>query len=269
MTYRTICAGFLQGDPRNQSVMDAAIKLAKERDAHLTGVHLVPPLNLPIYAAVPFPDGMMSSYYAEADAEGDKLRETFDAHCQSAGLDSHEWQGGARSVLSVLEEIAPVTDLFVLAQHASGEHDWLLGEASLLLGVPILAIPESGTFESFGKTVLLAWAPRRECARAVRDAMPILREADQVVVLRGDVRDDARDVGVGAYLSRHGVNADIRHVTTDEVSIGDAILNAVTDYGCDMIVMGAYGHSRIREMAFGGATRHVLQHMTVPTILSH
>lgn len=269
MSYQTICAGFLQGDPRNQSVMDAAMKAAKERDAHLTGVHLVPTLNLPIYAAVPFPDDMMSSYYAEADADGEKLRATFEAACRKAGVESHEWQGGTRSVLSALEEIAPVTDLFVLAQHASGEHDWLLGEACLLLGVPVLAIPESGKFEAFGKKVLVAWAPRRECARAVRDAMPILRDADQVVVLRGDVQDDARDVGVGAYLSRHGVNAELTHVTTDAVSIGDAILNAVSDHGCDMIVMGAYGHSRIREMAFGGATRHVLQHMTVPTILSH
>lgn len=269
MTYQTICAGFLQGDPRNQAVMDAAIKMALDQDAHLTGVHLVPPLNVPMYGGIPLPDDMMSTYYAEADAEGEKLREVFEARCASAGVDSREWQGEARAVLSVLEEIAPVTDLFVLAQHMSGDHDWLLGDAALLLGTPILAIPEAGNFETFGKRVLVAWAPRRECTRAVRDAMPLLRAADQVVVLRGDVSDDARDVGIGAYLSRHGVQANIKHVTTDEVSIGDAILNAVTDEGCDMIVMGAYGHSRIREMAFGGATRQVLKHMTAPTILSH
>lgn len=269
MTYQTICAGFLQGDPRNQAVMDAAIKMALDQGAHLTGVHLVPPLNVPIYVAVPFPDDLMSSYYADAEAEGEKLHETFEARCESAGVRSREWQGGARTVLTVLQELAPVTDLFVLAQHISGDYDWLLGEATLLLGAPILAIPEAGNFETFGQNVLLAWAPRRECARAVRDAMPILRAADQVVVLRGDVADDARDVGLGAYLSRHGVKANIKHVTTDEVSIGDAILNAVTDEGCDMIVMGAYGHSRIREMTFGGATRQVLKHMTVPTVLSH
>jgi len=269
MSYQTICAGFLQGDPRNQAVMDAAIKMALDQGAHLTGVHLVPPLNVPIYVAVPFPDDLMASYYADAEAEGEKLQAVFEARCESAGVESREWHGGARTVLTVLEELAAVTDLFVLAQHTSGDYDWLLGEATLLLGVPILAIPEAGNFETFGKNVLLAWAPRRECARAVRDAMPILREADQVVVLRGDVADDARDVGIGAYLSRHGVRASIKHVTTDEVAIGDAILNAVTDEGCDMIVMGAYGHSRIREMTFGGATRNVLKHITAPTMLSH
>lgn len=269
MSYRTICAGFLQGDPRNQSVMDAAIKAALDHDAHLMGIHLVPSLNIPIYAAVPFPDGMMAKYYEDAKAEGQALRKTFEAECEHAGVTSHEWQDGVRSVLTALEEVAPVTDLFVLAQHGSGDHDWLLGEASLLLGAPILAVPEFGVFDTFGANVLLAWAPRRECARAVRDAMPILQNADQVVVLRGDVDEDGRDIGIGAYLARHGVTAEIKHVTTDEISIGDAILNAVTDEGCDMIVMGAYGHSRIREMAFGGATRHVLRHMTAPTVLSH
>jgi len=269
MSYKTICAGFLYNDPRNPAVLDAAVKLAAEHGAHLIGVHLVPPLNVPVYAAVPLPDDIVSEYYADAEKAGGALQETFNAACQHAGVDSREWQGGARTVLSVLEEQANVVDLFVLAQHGFGDHDWLLGEACLMLGTPIFAVPEMGTYESFGKTILLAWAPRRECARAVRDAMPMLQKADKVVVLRGGSGNDAEDVGVGAYLARHGVKADIKHVTVGEVAIGDAILNAVTDEGCDMIVMGAYGHSRVREMAFGGATRDVLRHMTAPTLLSH
>lgn len=269
MSYQTICAGFLHGDSRNDAVMDAAIEVSLKHGAHITGVHLVPTLNVPVYVAVPFPDDMMGKYYEDAAADGEKLRATFEEKCKKAGVTFEDWQSGARSILPALEELAPVTDLFVLAQHASGDHDWLLGEASLLLGAPILAVPEAGTYTDFGNTILLAWAPRRECARAVRDAMPFLQAADKVVVLRGDVDEDARDIGVGAYLARHGVKAEIKHVTTSDISIGDAILNAVTDEGCDMIVMGAYGHSRIREMAFGGATRAVLQHMTAPTLLSH
>jgi len=269
MSYQIICAGFLHGDSRNEAVMDAAIEISLKHDAHITGVHLVPTLNVPVYVAVPFPDDMMGKYYEDAAADGEKLRATFEEKCKKAGVTFEDWQGGARSILPALEELAPVTDLFVLAQHASGDLDWLLGEASLLLGAPILAVPKAGTYTNFGKTVLLAWAPRRECARAVRDAMPFLQAAEKVVVLRGDVPEDGRDIGVGAYLARHGVKADIKHVTTSDISIGDVILNAVTDEGCDMIVMGAYGHSRIREMAFGGATRHVLQHMTAPTLLSH
>ncbi|MBT5572460.1 MAG: universal stress protein [Alphaproteobacteria bacterium] len=269
MTYQTICVGLLHEDARNPVVMETAIQMALLQGAHLTAVHLIPTLNIPIYVGIAFPDDMMGAYYEAADANGEELRKTFESLCNSAGLESHEWVGGTRSILTPLEELAPVTDLFVLSQHSAGEHDWLIGEASLRLGVPVFAVPEAGQYETFGRSVLLAWAPRRECTRAVRDAMPMLQAADQVVVLRGDVGEDARDVGVGAYLARHGVQANIKHVTTNAISIGDAILNAVTDEGCDTIVMGAYGHSRIREMSFGGATRHVLHHMTVPTLLSH
>lgn len=134
MSYQTICAGFLQGDPRNQAVMDAAIKMALDQGAHLTGVHLVPPLNVPIYVAVPFPDDLMASYYADAEAEGEKLQAVFEARCESAGVESREWHGGARTVLTVLEELAAVTDLFVLAQHTSGDYDWLLGGSDALAG---------------------------------------------------------------------------------------------------------------------------------------
>ncbi len=269
MTYRSICVGLLRGDPRNQATLDAAVRLAAEQDAHLTGMLLIPPLNIPVYAAIPLPDDVMTDYYNDADKEAEGLRAVFEDGCRSAGVSSCEWQGGAHNIVQSLQNIAPVTDLFVLSQHGGGDYSWLIGEASLTLGTPILAIPEAGSFESIGKTVLLAWTPRRECARAVRDAMPLLQGAARVVVFRGNAGDDSRDVGLGAYLARHGVKVEIKHVDTKEVSIGTAVLNTVTDEGCDMVVMGAYGHSRVRELAFGGVTRDILEHMTVPTLLSH
>ncbi|MDG2270264.1 MAG: hypothetical protein P8M28_07620 [Alphaproteobacteria bacterium] len=140
MTYQTICVGLLQEDDRNEAVMETAIEMALTQGAHLTGVYLVPTLNIPIYVAMPFPDDIMSSYYEAADAGGKELREIFGARCNSAGIESNEWLGGPRSILTPLEELAPVT-------------------------------------------VLLAWTPRRECTRAVRDALPLLRAAHQVVVL--------------------------------------------------------------------------------------
>jgi hypothetical protein len=144
MSYRTICVGFLHDDDRNQAVMDTAIQVALTHGAHLTGVHLIPTLNVPAYLAITFPDDMMTAYYDAADAAGDALRKTFEAHCDSAGIESHEWLGGTRSVLVTLEELAPVTDLFVLSQQGSGDHDWLLREASLRPGVPVLAVPDVG-----------------------------------------------------------------------------------------------------------------------------
>lgn len=269
MSYRSICVGLLRGDVRNQDTLNAAARLAAAQDAHLTGMLLIPPLNIPVYAAIPLPDDVMTNYYEDADKEAEDLRSVFEDGCRAAGVASFEWQGSAQNIVESLQNIAPVTDLFVLTQHGGGDYGWLIGEASLALGVPIMAIPEAGNFENIGKSVLLAWTPKRECARAVRDAMPLLQAADRVIVFRGNAEDDSRDVGLGAYLARHGVNAEIKHVAATEVSIGDAVLNTVTDEGCDLVVMGAYGHSRVRELAFGGVTRSVLGHMTVPTLLSH
>jgi nucleotide-binding universal stress UspA family protein len=269
MSYRSICVGLLRGDARNSDTLAAAAQLAAARDAHLTGMLLIPPLNIPVYAAIPLPDDVMSNYYDDADTEAEGLRAVFEDRCRAAGVASFEWQGSAQNIVQSLQNIAPVTDLFVLSQHGGGDYGWLIGEASLALGVPIMAIPEAGTFETIGKSILLAWTPKRECARAVRDAMPLLQKADRVVVFRGNADDDGRDVELGAYLARHGVKAEIKHIVAKEVSVGDAVLNAVTDEGCDLVVMGAYGHSRVRELAFGGVTRNVLEHMTVPTLLSH
>ena len=269
MSYQSICVGLLRGDERNKDALDAAIRLAADRDAHLTGMLLIPPLNIPVYAAIPLPDDVMSNYYEDADKEAKGLGKVFEDGCRAGGVASFEWQGSAQNIVQSLQDVAPVTDMFVLSQHGGGDYSWLIGEASLALGVPIMAIPEAGKFETIGKTVLLAWTPKRECARAVRDAMPLLQAANRVIVFRGNADDDGRDVELGAHLARHGVNAEIKHVVAKEVSIGDAILNTVTDEGCDMVVMGAYGHSRVRELAFGGVTRNVLEHMTVPTLLSH
>jgi nucleotide-binding universal stress UspA family protein len=269
MSYKSICVGLVRGDARNDTTMKAAIGLAARFDAHMSGALLVPPLNIPIYAAVPLPDDLITNYYEDADRDAEELRTAFEAECRAEGVGSVEWHGATKLVLRGLEEIAPMSDLLVLAQHTGGDFSWLVGEASLVAGTPILAVPEAGSFEAFGKSILLPWTPRRECTRADRDAMPMLQAADRVVVFRGNADDDGRDVELGAHLARHGVSAEIKHVAVRDVSIGDAILNTVTDESCDMIVMCAYGHSRFREVAFGGVTRHVLQHMTVPTLLSH
>lgn len=269
MTYRSVCVGLLRGDDRNPETLETAIRLAAGHDAHLTGMLLVPPLNIPVYAAIPLPDDVMANYYEDADREAGILRDHFTDACRAGGVTSHDWQGRTQNIVQSLQRIAPVTDIFVLTQHGTGDYGWLIGEASLALGAPILAVPESGRVETLGKTVLLAWTPRRECARAMRDAMPLLQDADRVLVLRANAPDDGLDVQLGAHLARHGVTAEIKHVNAGEISIGDAVLNAVTDEGCDMVVMGAYGHSRVRELAFGGVTRNVLEHMAVPTLLSH
>ena len=117
----------------------------------------------------------------------------------------------------------------------------------------------------------MAWNANREAARAVHDAMPLLTHAESVVVLSVDPQDERHFAGadIATHLARHGVNVEARRSVAPNIPIGDELLNMASDLGSDLMVMGAYGHSRLREAVFGGVTRHLLRHMTIPVLMSH
>jgi nucleotide-binding universal stress UspA family protein len=124
-----------------------------------------------------------------------------------------------------------------------------------------------------GERVLVAWNGTRESTRAVHDALPMLVRAHSVAVMEVNPKPDETPRIAGAdmatHLARHGVRAEVSSIVADEIDVGDAILSRGADLGADLVVMGAYGHSRLREFAFGGVTRHVFKHMTVPVLMSH
>jgi nucleotide-binding universal stress UspA family protein len=124
--------------------------------------------------------------------------------------------------------------------------------------------------------VLVAWKPSREATRAVNDALPLLEAADQVTVLVVDTtgprhhREEAEPgSGIALHLARHGIKAVVEQTVAAGQSVADAMLSRAAELGCDLIVMGAYGHSRLRELVLGGVTREILRHMTVPVLMSH
>ena len=142
-------------------------------------------------------------------------------------------------------------------------------------GVPVLIVPCHGAFADVGRRVLVAWKDTREAARALRDALPILKRSERVVLLElGEARRKPIAVelanATATWLAGHGVAAERRTETgAIEVGLGDELLSRAADLGADLIVMGGYGHGRAREWALGGVTRHLLDHMTVPTLMSH
>ena len=146
---------------------------------------------------------------------------------------------------------------------------------ALASGRPILAVPYAGQFETVGRRVLIGWNATREATRAVNDAMPLLAAADVVTVLTIDAREapDAHGELPGAdislHLARHGVKATIERTVSAGVPAGEVLLSRAADLGADLLVIGAYGHSRMRELLLGGATRSILQSMTVPVLMSH
>jgi len=146
---------------------------------------------------------------------------------------------------------------------------------TLASGRPILVVPYAGHFETVGRHVLIGWNATREATRAVNDAMPLLAAADVVTVLTIDAREgpDAHGELPGAdislHLARHGVKAEVERTVSAGIPAGDVLLSRAADLGADLLVIGAYGHSRVRELLLGGATRSILQSMTVPVLMSH
>jgi nucleotide-binding universal stress UspA family protein len=141
-------------------------------------------------------------------------------------------------------------------------------------GRPVLVVPYVGRYPEIGRNVVIAWKAGRESARAVFDALPILKQAEQVQILEIDESGGRRngaavDNTIAVALARHGLKPTVRTSIAGDISIGDEILSRLADMGADLLVMGAYGHSRMRELVFGGVTRHIVKHMTVPTLFSH
>ena len=141
----------------------------------------------------------------------------------------------------------------------------------MVSGRPVLVVPYAGRHEGLGSRVLVAWNASREAARAVHDALPLLTRARSVVVLAVDPPDEDHIPGadIAAHLAHHGVHVEARHTVAPDIEVGDELLNLISDLGADLLVMGAYGRSRWREAVFGGATRHILAHMTVPVLMAH
>ena len=146
--------------------------------------------------------------------------------------------------------------------------------AGLESGRPVLVVPYIGRYPEIGRNVVVAWKPGREAARAAFDALPFLLGAEKIHILeikeRGDERPAlAPDTSIAAALARHGIKPSVHTSAPGDISVGDKILSRLADLGADLLVTGAYGHSRMRELVFGGVTRNISRHMTVPTLFSH
>jgi nucleotide-binding universal stress UspA family protein len=278
MSYKTILA-YLSDARRAEAVLEPAIQLAGRNNAHLIGMHVYPGVPAP---PVPLPYG---SDVVRAVATAQQ-RETEDI----AGIFSRmtanrpfvaEWRaekGPHVDPTALVIDHSRCADLIVTGQT---DPDWetspLLDVAEHLAlgsGRPVLAVPYVGRYPEIGRNVVIAWKPSRESARAVFDALPILKQAEQVQILEIDEGGASRtgvaaDTSIAVALARHGIKPAVRTSIAGDISVGDEILSRLADMGADLLVMGAYGHARMRELVFGGVTRHIARHMTVPTLFSH
>lgn len=278
MTYKTILVHCDAG-PKVSQRLTVAVELAKRYSAHLVGVYARPPLQAPIlFEGGMAMDGLFAAYEASADADQAAALAAFQKAMKGQHV-SHEWRVTDGFIDTEFTMQARYADLLVVGQtdpEAQTPTPSDLPEAVVLsTGRPTLVVPHIGVRSPLGETVMLCWNASRESARAAADALPFLRAARKVVVLVVDPRASMDGHGaepgadVAQWLARHGVKVVVQRDVAADSDVGAVILSRAADLGVDLIVMGVYGHSRIREMVLGGVSRTLLSSMTVPVLLAH
>jgi nucleotide-binding universal stress UspA family protein len=150
----------------------------------------------------------------------------------------------------------------------------IIGETTLFeSGRPMIMVPyiQQAPFKT--DNVMICWDGSRTAARAIADAVPIIRKSGRVEIViiaseRGK-QDEIEGADIGQHLARHGLKVDVHRISGGNIDVGDALLSHAADSGADLMVMGGYGHSRLREFVMGGATRSIFESMTVPVLISH
>jgi nucleotide-binding universal stress UspA family protein len=277
MTYKTILVHIDSGH-RCRARVDIAIGLARRFDAHLIGLNALSPVSLPGYVRAEvggMPIAEIQKRYA--DEQVARAMKVFDDAVAAAGLASAEWRTTETDAVDAVALHGRYADLVVLGQPEPGEETGVrrdfAEQVTLEAGRPVLMIPYAGSFTGVGKRVLVGWNASREATRAITDAMPLLVQADSVEIIVINPKPWEHGASPGSdlalYLARHGVRVEVRVDDASGVDEGGEMLSRAADFGADLIVMGAYGHSRFRELVMGGASRTIIDSMTVPVLLSH
>ena len=258
-----------------------AVELARRHRAHLIGV-FVQPKAWDTQRSDEFirgADAIRKMMARHEVAEHDVLVSAEASFSHEAGNEdfSHEFQ-----IIQDGDEddraraICLHTDLVIAGHPQPGglPKTWTPERMLLDTGIPFLILPKEWPTERLAANVLLAWNASREARRAVSDALPFLTAAQSVAVAivdteTGSSLDEHSGAEIAKFLLRHGIKPHIEHLNSEQASIADVILEHAVRNKSDMIVLGAYSHSKARELLFGGVTRSLLNSVTIPTLISH
>jgi nucleotide-binding universal stress UspA family protein len=268
-----LTVGGSRGDPGAY-----AVSIAQTFNAHVAAIAFAHDPIIPATLMGGVPADFIESQRQEAEAAASAAVARFEETARRAGV-SAESRLLAASIAEASDQFGRMARRFDLAvvgqaepEKASAEE--LLGESALFEGGrPVLMVPYIQETGLKLEKVLVCWDGSRAAARAAGDALPFLARAAGVEVLivageRGKT-DEIPGADVGQHLARHGLKVDVKRIVATESDVANTILSYVADAGADLIVMGGYGHSRLREFILGGVTRGILEAMTVPTLMSH
>jgi nucleotide-binding universal stress UspA family protein len=264
-------------DETKGGVIGYAVSLAAKFDAHLTGI---------AFAEDPFVPGSMfdgvsasliAGYQQESKNAAKAAAAKFEESARGSGvtIESRVVDTSLEGIGDTFGRLARRYDISVVGQSSrKGPAETLIIEGALFdSGRPVLVVPYTEREGFKADRALLCWDGSRSAARAFSDALPLIQGSKTVEIVTIAAKDDNKGEIAGAdiahHLARHGIKAALNRIVAPGTDIPNTILSHAADTSADLIVMGGYGHSRLREFVLGGATRGILESMTVPTLLSH
>lgn len=257
---------------------DYAIALAEIFEAHVLGIAVSYEPVIPGTVMGGIPPEVIEGQRVESDTKARTAVARFEQASKRAGV-SAETHTISASIAGAADEIGRIGrrfDLIVVGQpdRQKSLPDEVVDEGVLLeSGRPVVFVPYIHKGGATLDRIMVCWDGSRTAARAIADAMPVLKKAKQVeVVIISDKpgkTDEVPGADLGQHLARHGLKIDVKRITSPDMDVPSTILSYAADSSADMIVMGGYGHSRLREFVLGGATRGLLEAMTVPVLMSH
>ncbi len=274
MALKTIVV-HLTNDEDHAQRMAVAKSLARQHEAFLTALYITRPSDhLKHIAGRGVSQVFLEEAIKSAERHAKELETEFKDYCERQEI-SHEWVVADGEHLELLAKHAHAADLLIvtrpLDEYLEDRIRPRLAEAVILnSGLPVMVLPPGFKDDWTPKRVLIGWKRNREAVRAVRDSLPILHKAQQVLI--GTVQPDAEDavstMEIAQYLERQGIKAETIDLP-EQRGVGETLLAMAAAQSCDLLVAGAYGRSRLREALVGGVTRTLMRHSDMPLLLSH
>jgi nucleotide-binding universal stress UspA family protein len=260
------------------NVGDYAVAVADALGAHIAGIAFLYDPILPISGTGYIPAEVIDTQLADNQDAAKAAIDRFNATTSRVGVSAEAvtLSASAAGAGDQFARIARRFDLAIVpqAEPKGGTVEELIAEATLFeSGRPVIVVPyiQKGPLKL--DRVMVCWDGSRPAARAINDAIPLLEQAGRVEVVivtneRGK-QDEIEGADMGQHLARHGLKVDVKRIAGGHIDVAAALLSHVADSSIDFIVMGGYGHSRLREFVLGGVTHSILQSMTAPVLMAH
>ena len=255
-----------------------AVLAAAALEAHLTGIAFIYDPVVPISGAGYIPAEVIETQRDDNESAAEAAIKIFSTATDQAGISAEPLITSA-SLAGAGDKFARMARRFDLAIVGQAEPEissmeQIIAETTLFeSGRPMMMVPyiQKAPFKT--ENVMICWDGSRTAARAVADAIPIIRNSGRVEIVmvtneRGK-QDELDGADIGQHLARHGLKVDVHRISGASIDVGDALLSHAADSGADFMVMGGYGHSRLREFVLGGVTRSIFESITVPVLISH